>query len=105
MFVHDSPFQERFESAKRAMSHGCVNMENAIAFAEELAFRFSGLSKRRFERKLDSGKARKIKLRRPLAAFLDYVTVVPGPEKGQLVFLPDVYERLELDKGELARQW
>jgi murein L,D-transpeptidase YcbB/YkuD len=101
VFIHDSPFQERFERSARAMSHGCVNLEGARDLARKLAILRGGISAAGFDRLLKTGKTRRIPLRRSLTTVLEYTTVVPGPE-GQLVFLPDVYNRIPPESGDLA---
>ena len=92
IYIHDSPFQERFGLRNRALSHGCVNMEGARSFAREIARDFGGLHPDAFDRLFRTGKTRKIQLRRRLPVFIEYTTVVPAGE-GRLAFLEDIYDR------------
>lgn len=103
VFVHDSPFQERFDEPQRALSHGCVNLEGARALAMELAERNGNVSPAKFRRLFDTGKTQRIRLKKNLKTFLEYSTVVADGQ-GRLVFLPDVYGRVPSMKGELAQQ-
>ena len=97
IYIHDTPFKERFESVRRVFSHGCVNLEGAVDLARELVVRDGAATAEEFDRKLDSLKTGWIDLRTPVPAFLEYVTVVVD-EQGRVGWKPDLYGH---DKEEL----
>lgn len=90
IYIHDTPFKERFQAVRRVFSHGCVNIEGAIDLGRELAVADGAVTAEEYDRKLNSMKTVWIDLATPFPAFLEYVTVVPD-EQGRLAFKPDLY--------------
>ena len=90
IYIHDTPFQERFNRVRRAMSHGCVNLEGAVALAREILSLDGALTEAEFDAVLETERTRRVSLKSPIPAFLEYVTVKSAGQ-GRLGFLPDVY--------------
>lgn len=90
IYIHDTPFKERFSAIRRVFSHGCVNLEGAVDLGRELAVADGALTAEEYDRKLDSMKTVWIDLKTPVPAFLEYVTAVPD-EQGRVAFKPDLY--------------
>lgn len=90
IYIHDTPFKERFQAVRRVFSHGCVNLEGALDLGRELVVGDGALTAEEYDRKLNAMKTVWIDLATPFPAFLEYVTVVPD-ESGRLAFKPDLY--------------
>lgn len=91
IFLHDTPRQELFHKTRRAFSHGCVRVENALGLARSLLGRDRGpravahvddLLRTYFETPL--------KIARPINVYLEYLTVGTGTA-GEFRFFPDLY--------------
>ena len=72
------------------MSHGCVNLEGAVALAREILRLDGALTEDEFDAVLATERTRRVPLKSPIPAFLEYVTVKSAGQ-GRLGFLPDVY--------------
>jgi L,D-transpeptidase YcbB len=91
VYMHDTPAQELFDRADRTFSSGCIRLENALELAEILLAESPNWDRAAIDRALADGRERTVTLPRALTVLLIYATVVP--ENGQLLFLPDVYDR------------
>ena len=90
IYIHDTPFKERFAAVRRVFSHGCVNLEGAVDLGRELVIADGAATAEEYDRKLESMKTVWIDLKTPVPAFLEYVTAVPD-EQGRVAFKPDLY--------------
>ena len=88
IYLHDTPQKALFGAANRHRSHGCVRVENAVAFARKLAEE-RGLAAE-FDRKLQAGDTAPLALGEAIPVRLIYLTVQADPS-GRLIYLPDVY--------------
>lgn len=94
VYLHDTPGKWAFGAKNRALSHGCVRVENP----KELAHRIlSGdpenpMTPKQFDRLLASGKTGGITLKKPLPVFLLYATA-KGDKQGKISYAPDIYKR------------
>lgn len=87
IYLHDTPNRSLFRQSKRALSHGCVRVDNPLLLAEKVLG--NGWTQARLER-LMGGKERSIRLEEPLPIHLTYFTLrVEG--NGKIVTSPDVY--------------
>ncbi|MDJ1158293.1 L,D-transpeptidase family protein [Chelatococcus sp. SYSU_G07232] len=89
VYLHDTPGRHLFRSERRAMSHGCVRVDQPFRFAELVLAEEGGWSEERV-RKLVGGKERFIKLGHPLPVHLTYFTAVVGTD-GELQTRDDIY--------------
>ncbi|AHJ97532.1 L,D-transpeptidase scaffold domain-containing protein [Hymenobacter swuensis] len=94
VYLHDTPMRQFFERPDRAMSHGCMRLQEPLALAAYLL--------RREGRPVHlPGEAecarqptpRDVRLRRPMPLYVRYATCTA--EHGHLQFFPDVYRRDE----------
>ncbi len=92
VYVHDTPFRPLFARPTRALSHGCIRLEDPMALAAWL-LRRGGQSARlpSAEECARQPRPRDIRLRQPIAIYVRYATCVA--ENGALRFLPDIYHR------------
>ena len=92
VYVHDTPLRQYFAQPYRALSHGCVRLQNPLQLAAYLLRREGNTAQ------LPSDEAcarqprpRDLRLHRPIALYIRYATCTA--ENGRLRFLPDIYDR------------
>jgi murein L,D-transpeptidase YcbB/YkuD len=91
IYLHDTPAKSLFGSDHRHRSHGCVRVEDAVAFARRLAEeRGRGAA---LEAALASGATRTVQLGEPVAVRLLYRTAYADGDR--IAFADDVYGRDE----------
>lgn len=90
IFIHDTPFRERFDHPVRCYSHGCVHAESAEELARTLVVDDGALAPGDFDTRLISGATHRIRLKHPIPTYIEYVTVKID-DHGRIGFLPDVY--------------
>jgi L,D-transpeptidase YcbB len=88
VYLHDTPGRGVFNAQNRALSNGCVRVENPFQLAA-LLFASEGWTEERF-RKLIGGGERQMKLPKKMPVHLAYFTLAVDSE-GKLVRYPDVY--------------
>lgn len=88
IYLHDTPAKALFDRSDRHLSHGCVRVEDALAFARALAGQ-EGVAEE-FEKAMASGDESFVSLPKPIPVRLLYQTAFVG-EDGRIVFRPDVY--------------
>ena len=98
VFMHDTNARKLFKKRRRAFSHGCVRVGEALDFAKHLLQRFADIDEATYQAQLDSGKEKAFKPTKELPVFVEYMTVEAG-EDGDLIFHPDVYR---FDKAYLS---
>jgi murein L,D-transpeptidase YcbB/YkuD len=88
IYLHDTPAKGVFARSQRHLSHGCVRVEDALAFARRLA-EASGAGAD-YDQILESGRTGTVKLNGSIPVRLIYKTALVGPD-GAVTFRPDVY--------------
>ncbi len=88
VYLHDTPNRSVFNAQNRALSNGCVRLENPFQLAA-LLFASEGWTEERF-RKLIGGGERQMKLAKKIPVHLAYFTLAVDSE-GKLMRYPDVY--------------
>lgn len=88
IYLHDTPAKAVFARSQRHLSHGCVRVKDAVAFARRLA-RESG-NGADFDRTLASGRTGVVALASEIPVRLIYQTALVD-EDGAVTFRPDVY--------------
>jgi murein L,D-transpeptidase YcbB/YkuD len=89
VYLHDTPSKAAFDRSQRSVSHGCVRLEHAMAFAKLLLSAEPGWSADRVDQVIASGQTTEVKLGRRAPVRLLYLTAYP--EGGGIAFRPDVY--------------
>ena len=100
VYLHDTPNRRLFGAGKRALSHGCVRVENPFALADQVLG--PEWTHERLKRLIGSGE-RRINLPQPLAIHLVYNTIVVG-EDGRVTRFDDVYGFHRLVRQALEQQ-
>jgi len=91
VYLHDTPGKAAFTKANRALSHGCVRVEQILPLA---SYALSGDLKtmKKITQAIDAGKTQYLPLSRKLPVYFLYWTAFAGPD-GALELRPDIYGR------------
>jgi murein L,D-transpeptidase YcbB/YkuD len=92
VYLHDTASRGLFAETERALSSGCVRIQNPLHFAELLLADQPGWTRARIDDVIASGKTTVVNLDTPLSVLLLYWTVWVDPD-GQVSFRKDIYER------------
>jgi murein L,D-transpeptidase YcbB/YkuD len=92
VYLHDTPTKRLFDQDMRALSHGCVRVENAMALAARLLRAEPGWSEERLAAEAATGRNMQIPLTRSVPVEFVYVTSWVDPQ-GTVQFRPDLYGR------------
>lgn len=99
IYLHDTPAVKLFNRQERALSHGCIRLEQPEEFAAYLLSGQKGWNKRKVEEAMQSTKPVQVDLDRPFPVYIVYRTAWVGDDD-QLNFREDVYRH---DERQLAR--
>lgn len=94
IFLHDTPSRNLFNSADRALSHGCIRTERASELAMTLAILQAGLTAEESVEKLTSGKYTRVEFQKKMPVYITYFTMATDIG-GQLSSFKDIYGRDE----------
>ncbi|MGV6875094.1 L,D-transpeptidase family protein [Pseudochelatococcus sp. B33] len=87
IYLHDTPNRGVFQRKERALSNGCIRVENPMKLAEVVVG--NGWTEDRLSRQI-GGRERSLRLETPLPIHLTYFTLTVDSE-GKISTLPDVY--------------
>lgn len=91
VYVHDTPAQQLFKQPGRALSHGCIRLENPMQLAAYLLRRDGRVVRLPSEEACaNQPKPQDFRLRRSMPLHVRYHTC--AVEGGQIRFYPDVYD-------------
>ncbi|KAA2242162.1 L,D-transpeptidase family protein [Salinarimonas soli] len=88
VYIHDTPSRNLFRAERRALSSGCVRVDQPFRLAEVVLE--DGAAETRLKRLIAERGERTLMLRRPLPVHLAYFTLVVDDE-GRLRSRPDIY--------------
>ncbi|SHO67516.1 Murein L,D-transpeptidase YcbB/YkuD [Pseudoxanthobacter soli DSM 19599] len=91
VYLHDTPSKALFANDSRADSHGCVRVQNPMAFASALLAEDPNLNGDKVK-DLVGGKERWLKIATPVPVHLTYFTAMVTPN-GDLDLREDIYGR------------
>lgn len=92
VYLHDTPAQALFALDQRAISSGCIRVENALELARLLLDDESQWSRAAIDEVIADGRTREVDLARTVPLILHYWTVQADAD-GTLAFRPDIYQR------------
>jgi len=92
IFLHDTPHREYFDQAERAMSSGCIRVENPFALAKLLLDDPGRWNDESFRALLETEQERVVYLDKTVPVFLLYWTGMADPD-GTVRFYDDIYDR------------
>jgi murein L,D-transpeptidase YcbB/YkuD len=90
VYLHDTPSVRLFAKPVRALSHGCIRIEEPEKLARYVLSGQSEWTDERIASAMQSGTEHAVKLGAPLPVYIAYFTVWVGDD-GQLNFYPDPY--------------
>ncbi|SEO45146.1 L,D-transpeptidase catalytic domain [Rhodospirillales bacterium URHD0017] len=93
IYLHDTNEKALFNRGRRALSHGCVRVEQARA----LAAWSLGVSEREIDSMITQGKTYSVPLPEIIPVALVYFTRFPD-EHGQVVLHPDIYNNRQVEQ-------
>ncbi len=89
VYLHDTPTRSLFASARRALSHGCVRVDQPFQFAVALLGADHGWSEEKLKKMLGKSE-RRVNLPTPLPIHIVYFTLTAN-DQGRLEHFGDVY--------------
>lgn len=92
VYLHDTPGKRSFELDMRALSHGCIRVQNAMELAARLLTVEPGWNVDRLVAEAATGRNMQIPLARPVPVAVVYVTAWVDPN-GTVQFRPDLYRK------------
>jgi murein L,D-transpeptidase YcbB/YkuD len=90
VYLHDTPSHSLFARDSRALSHGCMRLEQPNALAKRLLQGVPGWEDWRVDAAVASGTTQRVQLPRHVPVFVLYRSVFVDAQ-GQVNFRPDVY--------------
>ncbi|MBT9557287.1 MAG: L,D-transpeptidase family protein [Myxococcales bacterium] len=90
VYLHDTNKRKLFAKSERAMSHGCMRLDQARDFAYLMADTRGNISREKVDAILERGDTTEVLLDRPIAVYVEYNSVGVD-EAGELDFYLDVY--------------
>ena len=94
VYLHDTPLRQFFARSYRALSHGCIRLEQPLELAAYLLRREGRPVQLPSEAECArQPRPRDVRLTRSLPIYIRYATCIV--EHNRLVFLPDIYHRDE----------
>lgn len=90
VYLHDTPADKLFGRHRRALSHGCIRLEDPAAFAEYLLADDKEWDAERIKDAMNSGEPVKVDLMKPYPVYIVYRTVWVD-EEDRVHFREDIY--------------
>ncbi len=91
VYLHDTPNDRLFFKDNRALSHGCIRVENPVALAEYVMRDRSEWSPERITAAMHAGKERAVTLKERLPVHIGYWTAWVGPDGHTVTYTADPY--------------
>ncbi|MFN8713971.1 MAG: murein L,D-transpeptidase [Bacteroidota bacterium] len=93
VYMHDTNSKGYFNRETRALSHGCMRLENYMQLAYYLIREDSvKMPRDTFDIYMKSGRQRTMPVRKPIPIHVRYFTCVPNSE-GDIILFNDIYDR------------
>jgi len=90
IYLHDTPTEQLFERADRALSHGCIRLQRPLDLAVRLLEADPAWTRSRLKSAIAAGQRRTVRLPEAIPVYLLYWTA--AVEKGRIRFNPDIYD-------------
>lgn len=90
IYLHDTPSKELFDAEKRTFSSGCIRIENAVDFAEQILGP-QGWDESRIQEMIDAGETKRVAVEKRLPVLIVYWTVSVG-RSGEVRYMRDIYD-------------
>ncbi len=103
IYLHDTPAKQMFNEKNRAVSHGCVRVEEPARLVDFLLTDKSEADKVKSEISGESTTSRWVTLKEPVMVYLAYYTARTS-ENGDLIMVEDVYGKDKALKSALGNR-
>ena len=90
IYLHDTPTERLFFREKRSFSHGCIRIEDPVAFAEYVLHDQPEWTGARIQQAMQARQERTVKLTEPIPVHIGYWTAWVEPD-GRVTYLDDPY--------------
>lgn len=94
VYIHDTPSRSLFDRDDRALSHGCIRLQNPAEFAKLLLSDVPGWTDEKIQESMNRKSELIVNLNRKIPVVLVYLTFW-ADSKGQANFRQDIYDRDE----------
>jgi murein L,D-transpeptidase YcbB/YkuD len=101
IYLHDTPGKSAFSRHARALSNGCVRVQDPLALAEAILDQ-PGWDRSGIDRVVERGRTRYVDLADTLPVLLYYLTAL-ADEEGKVGFRQDIYGRDEALRAAFSR--
>jgi murein L,D-transpeptidase YcbB/YkuD len=101
IYLHDTPDKTAFAKSDRALSHGCIRVEDAAKLAQYLLRDQSDWTAQKINAAMNSGKEETVTLKTKETVQINYLTAWVDAN-GYMNFRPDVYNH---DKDAIAKMF
>ncbi len=98
VFLHDTPEKTLFERDTRALSHGCVRIQHAVALAQYALRGLDGWNEERIRSEVETLQHETLRLPEPVPVYVLYLTSWVDDD-GLVNFREDVYGREQVLAG------
>jgi L,D-transpeptidase YcbB len=90
VYMHDTPQKELFERTMRALSHGCMRVQDPRHFAELILSEDKGWSAAQVDNLIATSYNNEVEISRPFPVHVTYFTAV-ADEDGTVKYFDDIY--------------
>jgi murein L,D-transpeptidase YcbB/YkuD len=90
VYMHDTPQDSLFNKSKRALSHGCVRLENPVALAEYVLRDQPQWTSEKIAAAMNAGHEQAVALKEHLPVHIGYFTAWVNPD-GSVTYTDDPY--------------
>jgi murein L,D-transpeptidase YcbB/YkuD len=90
VYLHGTPMQSLFKRSRRALSHGCVRVEDPVTLATYLLREEPAWAKEKIVAATSAATNRWVEIDPPMPVLLFYATALPRPD-GTVAFADDIY--------------
>ena len=91
VYLHDTPADALFKRSSRALSHGCVRVEQPTTLARYLLRDRKDWDEDRIDAAMHAGRESHVKLSKPMPVYLLYMTARASHADGAVHFRDDIY--------------
>jgi len=91
VYLHDTPTDKLFFKDVRALSHGCIRIENPVAMAKYVMSDIPGWDEPRIARAMNGQKEQTVVLKRKIPVHIGYWTAWVD-ENGEVIYTSDPYQ-------------
>jgi len=89
VFIHDTPFRKNFDLEKRALSHGCIRVDDALGLAAEILG--DDWDREMIDDLVRTGSTVMVDLPAPIPVYIAYFTAAAN-EAGDVTAFADIYD-------------